>query len=324
MIHSLRYNIYIASCDPNGGIYRFGLDKTGKLTKTGFTQMDRPMYMVIKDGKMYILLRAPFEDNNESGLIVYDVDENGELINPSEIRSTKGEMACHLTVDGERIYCVNYISGSVIRLPEERVVVHEGNGINPKRQERAHTHFVGVTPDDKYITVTDLGLDTIFIYDKNLDFINKAEVPKGHGARHLIFSDDGKYCFVANELKSTVSILEYKSGELKYIDTVSCLPEGYTGETTASAIRFNENHIYVSNRGLNTISVLENQNGKLVYKDTYSCSGNFPRDFDIIGNYIICTNEKSDSVTVLDKHNFNVVHIENNVKSPICVVSMNV
>ena len=79
----------------------------------------------------------------------------------------------------------------------------------------------------------------------------------------------------------------------------------------------------VSNRGLDTISVLKNQNGKLVYKDTYSCNGNFPRDFDIIENYIICTNEKSDSITVLDKQNFNVIHVENNIKSPICVISRN-
>ena len=100
--------------------------------------------------------------------------------------------------------------------------------------------------------------------------------------------------------------------------------EGYTGETTASAIRFNENHIYVSNRGLDTISVLKNQNGKFVYKDTYSCSGNFPGDFDIIGNYIICTNEKSNSITVLDKQNFNLMHVENNIKLPICVISRDI
>jgi 6-phosphogluconolactonase (cycloisomerase 2 family) len=115
--------------------------------------------------------------------------------------------------------------------------------------------------------------------------------------------------------------LEYKNRELKYIDTVSCLPEGYAGETTASAIRFDDNCIYVSNRGLDTISVLKNKNGKLVYKDTYSTDGNFPRDFDIAGNHIICTNEKSDSITVLGKQNFNLEHTENNIKSPICVIA---
>lgn len=49
MIHNQHYNIYIASCDKNGGIYHFDLDETGKLEKIGFTPMDRPMYMVIKD-----------------------------------------------------------------------------------------------------------------------------------------------------------------------------------------------------------------------------------------------------------------------------------
>lgn len=281
--------------------------------------MDRPMYMASENNKMYILLRSPFSGSNESGLATYDISADGKLQTPADIISTKGEVACHLSVNCGAVYCANYISGSVIKMPE-KLIKHEGKGINPIRQEAPHAHYVGFTPDKEFVCVVDLGLDTVFLYDKDLELEDKVQVPKGHGARHLVFSDDGKYCFVANELKSTVSVLEYKNRELKYIDTVSCLPEGYTGETTASAIRFNENHIYVSNRGLDTISVLKNQNGKLVYKDTYSCNGNFPRDFDIVENYIICTNEKSDSITVFDK-NFNVKHIESNVKSPICVIS---
>lgn len=323
MIHNPLYNIYIASCSSDGGIYQYHLYDDGCLKLQSFTQMDRPMYMVAENNKMYILLRSPFSESNESGMATYDISSDGKLQTPTGIISTKGEVACHLSVNCEYVYCANYISGSVIKIPE-KLIKHEGKGINPIRQEAPHAHYVGFTPDKEFVCVVDLGLDTVFLYNKNLELINKVQVPEGHGARHLVFSDDGKYCFVANELKSTVSLLEYKSGELKYIDTVSCLPEGYTGETTASAIRYNENHIYVSNRGLNTISVLKNQNGKLIYKDTYSCNGNFPRDFDIIGNYIICTNEKSDSITVLDKNNFNVIYTENNIKSPICVISKKV
>ena len=319
MIHNPLYNIYIASCTNGGGIYQYHLYDDGCLKLRNFTQMDSPMYMASENNSMYILLRSPFSESKESGLVVCGISTDGKLQAPTGIISTKGEVACHLSVNCEDVYCANYISGSVIKMPE-KLIKHEGKGINPIRQEAPHAHYVGFTPDKEFVCVVDLGLDTVFLYNKNLEFINKVQVPQGHGARHLVFSDNGKYCFVANELKSTVSILEYKIGELKYVDTVSCLPEGYAGETTASAIRFNEDHIYVSNRGLDTISVLKNQNGKLVYKDTYSCNGNFPRDFDIVGNYIICTNEKSDSITVLDK-NFNVVYIESNVKSPICVIS---
>jgi len=323
MIRNQHYNIYIASCDQNGGIYHFDLDETGKLTKTCFTPMDRPMYMVIKDRKMYILLRAPFDDNNESGLVIYDIDDDGKLINPSEIISTKGEVACHLTVVDEKVYCVNYISGSVILLPEGKLAAHEGKGINPKRQESAHTHFVDVTPDDKYITVTDLGLDTIFIYDKNLNLINKAEVPKGHGVRHLIFYDDGKICFSANELESTVSVFEYNDGNLKIVDTVRALPEDFCKESTASAIRIDNGKIYVSNRGHNSISVFEYEDNKLKMTKTHSCFGDSPRDFDIIGDYIISTNEKSNSVTVLNKETMELVDVFNDILSPICVIGLN-
>lgn len=323
MIHNPLYNIYIASCAKDGGIYQYRLYDNGSLRFENFTQMDKPMYMAVENNSMYVLLRSPFPENNESGLVVYDMFSDGKLKTASDIISTKGEVACHLSVNNGNVYCANYISGSVIKMPD-KLIKHKGKGIHPTRQESPHAHYVGFTPDKEFVCAVDLGLDTVFLYNKDLEFVSKVQVPTGHGARHLVFSDDGKYCFVANELQSTVSVLEYKKGELKYINTVSCLPKDYTGETTASAIRFNNNYVYVSNRGLDSISVLMHKNGSLVYKDTYNCNGNFPRDFCILGNYIICTNEKSNNIAVLDKHNFNVVYTENNVKSPICVVSKNI
>ena len=323
MIPSQLYNIYIASCAEHGGIYQFHLHGDGSLKYINHTMMDRPMYMTIDDDRMYILLREPFKDNKESGLIFYDINADGKLINSSEIISTKGEVACHLSVNEETVYCANYISGSVIKMPD-KLVMHRGKGVNPLRQNSPHAHYIGTTPDRKYICAVDLGVDSVYLYDKNLNFVDKAKVPQGHGARHLVFSDDGKYCFVANELKSTVSLFEYKNERLVYVDTISCLPTKFAGETAASAIRCNNNYLYVSNRGLDTISVFEFSNEKLKFKDTYSCNGSFPRDFDIVGEYIVCTNEKSDNVVVLDKNNFNVAFIENNIKSPICVVSQKI
>lgn len=323
MIHSQHCNIYIASCVPDGGIYQFHLHKDGSLKYISHTQMDRPMYMTISENKMYILLREPFDDNGNSGLVIYDLNENGNLINPSEIVDTKGKIACHLSVDEGAVYCANYISGSIIKMPD-KVVKHRGKGIHPIRQDAPHAHYITMTPDKKYVCAVDLGLDTVYLYNKDLECTCKTKVPEGNGARHLVFSDDSKFCFVANELKSTVSIMEYDGESLKYIDTVSCLPEGYTGDTTASAIRFLDNRVYVSNRGLDTISVLEFYNGNLIYKDTYSCGGKCPRDFDIIDNYIICTNECSDNVAILDNDSFNLIYTETNIPKPICVLKYDI
>lgn len=319
MTHNQLYNIYIASCSPDGGIYHYTLFPDGHMEFVNKTNLDRPMYTTVDKNKMYILLRAPFTKNRESALVVYDIDENGLLVNPSPLASTRGEVACHLTVKDSDVYCVNYISGSVIKIPDT-LVTHEGKGPHPQRQASPHTHYVGFTPDKKYICVTDLGLDTIFIYNPDMTIKCKASVPKGHGARHLIFSEDGDFCFVANELLSTVSSFRYCDGTLSLIETVDVLLSDYKGESTASAIRYNDGKIYVSNRGHNSISVLEHMDGRMNLLGTIDCGGDFPRDFDIVGDFIISTNEKSNSVTVINKQTLKEVYKVTGIDSPICII----
>ncbi len=315
MTHSLLSDLYICSCAPDGGILECRLYDDGHIEKTQLFSADRPMYAVIDEKKLHVLLRAPFSDSNDSGYIFFDIKEDKSLSKPSKAVSTKGEVACHLYVEKDSVYAVNYISGSVTKCGE-KTVCHSGKGVNLPRQNGPHTHFVGKTPDEKYLLVTDLGLDTVFVYDKELDFVNSAKVPEGHGVRHLVFSDDGKYLFAANELCSTVSVFEYKEGKLTLIDTASCIPEGFSDETTASAIRYKNGKVYVSNRGHDSIAVLELKDGKLFMTDIFSCGGFSPRDFDIIGDFFVCTNEKSDSVTVVKDGK---LVSEINVKSPICV-----
>ncbi|MBR4295272.1 MAG: lactonase family protein [Clostridia bacterium] len=322
MTHNQRFNIYIASCTKDGGIYQYEFSDSSEPKLINFTPMDRPMYMTRSDNKMHILLRAPFEDRSESGVVVYDIDSDGKLTNPGEVLSTGGDVACHLAVDGDNTYCVNYISGSVIKMPS-RLVFHTGKGVNVKRQEGPHTHFVGFTPDNKYLCVTDLGLDTIFIYDKDLNLINKAQVPVGHGARHLIFSDDGKYCFVANELESTVSVFSYSEATLTLIDTKKCLPSDFERESTASAIRYEKGLIYVSNRGHDSISQMSFDGEKLELQRTISCFGKTPRDFMMIGDCIISTNQDSDDVTFIEMSVGGDDALKNRIEipAPICVIT---
>jgi len=319
MTHKQPCNIYIASCTEDGGIYQYCLLKDGNAEFVEFTPMDRPMYMVISNGKMYVLLRAPFADNPNSGLVVYDILENGKLANPSEIVSTKGEVACHLSVDEENIYCTNYISGSVIKMPMH-IIKHSGKGVNPDRQTGAHPHFAGVTPDKKYVCIADLGLDTVFMYDKELNLISEATVPAGHGARHLAFSGDFLYC--ANELKSTLSVFKLTDKKLEYKNTVSVLPDDYFKTSTLSAIRVKEKLCYVANRGHDSISVLDISEEQPKLITTVPCGGSAPRDFNIIDDILICANEKSDNVSFFKLVNGVPQRIseELKIKGAFCVV----
>lgn len=275
------------------------------------------MHMIISGGKMHILLRAPFE-SGESGLVTYDIAEDGTLVNPSPIISTMGEVACHLTADGGDVYAVNYISGSVFKAPDI-LAVHEGSSVHPTRQTSPHTHFVSLTPDGEYIFVTDLGIERIFVYRKDLSVRSIVAMPAGHGPRHLAFHADSRHVFCANELASTVSLLEYHSGELVLVDTVNALPEDFRGISTAAAIRCVGDRVYVSNRGHDSVSVLDFSGTALTLRETIPTYGKGPRDFVIVGDRIIAANEAWDVVCVVSIADGTLTS-KLDVPSPICVL----
>ena len=293
------YHLYISSCHENGGIYHCSFNTREGIKVIDKTALDRPMYTVIYKDRLYVLLRAPFGNSEESGIIYFDIAEDGHLYNKSEMISTRGRVGCHLCVDNDHIYAVNYISGSVVLL-RDKLVQHSGQSINPFRQEGPHTHFVSVTPDDEYVCVTDLGTDKIITYDKNLNFVEETEVKQGNGPRHLAFSEDGRFVFCVNELSSSITLYMYQKGRFTYIDENSTLPKDFCGENTAAAIRCVGKDVYVSNRGHNSIAQFEFAENKLSLQSIFSCHGKSPRDFEIIDKKVICTNESDNSVTVLD------------------------
>ncbi|MBQ4110834.1 MAG: lactonase family protein [Clostridia bacterium] len=311
-------HIYFCACDKNGGIYHY--TKNGnELTFLEKTPLDRPMYMIIRDDKAHIILKETDSKTKFGGYLTFDIDENGKLTNPSEIISTNGVVPCHLEVDSNTAYTVNYVSGSISKTGE-KTVTHEGSSIHPTRQTSAHTHYTALTPDKKYLFCVDLGQDSIFVYDKDLNEISRAKVPDGYGARHLISSADGKYVYCVNELISSVSVFEYLNGKLTYLDTYDALPD-FKEQNTAAAIRIDGKYLYISNRGADTITRFEICGDKLKLLENTPCGGIGPRDFDITDGKIYCTNEQSNDVTVLALKDGKPVLTDEKYKmgNPLCV-----
>lgn len=291
-------HIYITNCTENGGIYHYTLNGDG-LVFCDKLALDRPMYTVIKNNKAYILLRDLGKGNG--GVITCSIDKNGAFHKEGDALSSKGIVPCHLCVgNDESVYLVNYLSGNIIKMPE-REVKHSRKGVNLPRQDMAHTHFVTFSPDGNYILCTDLGLDTVFIYDLELNEVSKEKVPLGSGCRHLVFSENGKYVYCVNELSNNVSVLSFEKGRLKLLNTVEAIPE-FKGKSTAAAIRLKDGYLYVSHRGADCISRFKAENEKLTLLDNTPCGGVNPRDFDILDNLLICANEGG-SVSVLRLEN---------------------
>lgn len=289
-------DVYIDSCSKNGGILHFKSDKESMIFVKKYS-LDRPMYHIKEKNKMYVILREPFDDTNESGLVTFDINEDGSLSNMSKIVSTGGVCACHLCRFNGSTYVVNYLSGNVVKIGG-RTDTHTGVGINLPRQDMPHTHYITPSPDGRELLVTDLGLDEIFVYDGDLNVKKIIKCVPGYGVRHLAFSDDGKYMYSVNELKSSVSVFSVNSGNYNYIDTYPSLPEEYEGINTAAAIRVYNGYLYVSNRGHNSIAIFKIEKEFLKLKGFADCGGNGPRDFNIFDGYMAVTNEDSSNVSL--------------------------
>ena len=307
--------VFVLSCvekENGGGIYKFNITDES-VVQTGYLPCDRPMYAVLSEGRLHVLLRAPFKCSENGGYFSCKTD----FTDCTEIENTLGKCPCHLVVDGSDVYVVNYLSGNIVK-NFKRVLSHSGKGVNLPRQEMPHTHFACFSPDKKYVLCCDLGLDTIFIYDRDLNEVSCTKVPDGYGVRHLTFSKDGKYIYAVNELVPSISVFSYHDGKAEYLSTtiLSCINKVSTG----AAIRLDETNskLYVSVRSENAIFVSDVNGKNLNATGKFSCGGDSPRDFDMVGEYFVCTNEKSDLVSVMDKNGT----IKNSIKinSPLNIV----
>ena len=310
-------HIYISSCDKNGGIYRYNL-QNGKLIFKEKTDIDRPMYTVFYDGRLYVLLREINADNHFGGVMSFEIAKDGSLCNPSETLSSGGICPCHLAVTDKDTYIVNYLSGNLVSIGGKESI-HKGSGVNLPRQDTAHTHFVNLSPDKKYLLCCDLGLDSIYTYDFDLNVISVSKVESGEGARHLTYSSDGKYVYCVNELGSTISVFSYSDGSLQLLNTYQAIEKSV--ENTAAAIRFKEGYVYVSNRGEDTIVCFKADEDKLTIVSRTYVGGSSPRDFNFCDNYLICTNEKTNNITVFSVQKDKLISTDEvtNIANPLCV-----
>lgn len=287
--------LYIASCETSekkGGIYIYDTGKDGELKEDKYFPCDRPMYFAFSGENIDVLLRAPFKGSENSGYFRSD----DRFTRVGGVKDALGKCACFNTVSGDNAYLVNYLSGNVVKNCEN-AVAHSGKGVHPTRQEAPHTHCVYALSDGN-LAVCDLGLDTLFIYDKDLNEITKAKVPEGYGIRHIVQTKSGDTIYAVNELNPSISRFSYINGELRLAETVDMPCKDPT--STAAAIRLSddEKFLYASVRYEDILCVFSLDNKKPVEVQRISSGGKSPRDFIVNKDYLVVTNENSDNVVV--------------------------
>ena len=316
---------YIGTYTSSGskGIYtaRFN-DRTGTISnvRLAATAVD-PSFLALHP-------RHPFlyaVNEGSSQVSSFAVAPDSGQLKPLNQLSSGGAGPCHLAVDrtGRVLLVANYGGGSFasISIRENgelgnltKVEQFAGSGPNRKRQESPHAHFAHVTPDNRFVLVTDLGTDRIMIYHLHPETASVepdkppfAVADSGAGPRHLVFSPDQRFAYVLNEINSTVTRYAYASatGTLTKLDSVSTLPPGFHSENTAAEIVAapSGKWLMVSNRGDDSIVVFHvDSSGALHQTQRISSGGRVPRSFtfDPSGRWLLAANQESGNIATFE------------------------
>lgn len=253
-------------------------------------------------------------ENGQGGIAAFDKDF--KLLNHVV---EEGAPLCYVAVDEKRdlVYGANYHKGQVLvykRLSDGSLELadsdtHEGSGPH-ENQASAHVHFTDLTPD-QYLVTCDLGTDQVVTYDLSEDGklkkLDTYTCSPGAGARHLVFHNYYKMAYLICELNSTIEVLIYDGvGQFEHLQTISTLPEDFTGANGTAAIRLSADgkFLYGSNRGHDSIDVYKIlKDGSLELVEITPTNGKNPRDFNITPdqNYIIAVHQDSDNATVFKR-----------------------
>ena len=326
------------------GIYSFTLDTdNAKITDVKVAaKLENPTYVNISDDNRY--LYSVMKKGDDGGVASYSINtERGELTSINE-QLAPGSSPCHVSMDHKNqfLFSANYHMGTVASylldsasgsvMTPASVIQHEGSGPDP-RQEKPHTHFAGVTPDEKYIAVVELGTDSLITYevfdDGSLKEVSRLSTNPGSGPRHLAFHPNGRFAYVMTEFSSEVIFLTYQDGQFAVKQTISTLPEDFKENNQGSAIHLSADgrFVYAGNRGHNSIAVfnVNVETGELLFVERVSSEGDWPRDFSIDPSekFMVGSNQESGNLVLyardVETGKLTLLASDIEVPYPVCV-----
>ena len=311
-------------------VYVYELDtETGKLTKVASSSdVINPGYITVSNDGKYVYASSDAKTPNYGTVSSFAFDADKKSLTFLNQQKTGGENPVYVNVDKSGKWLINatYNQATISVFPLldngriDSMVQHfkftEGSGVNPKRQEKAHTHSVVFSPDSKTVLFADLGADKILQYpfdaSQNKPLIDNkstfSNTKPGSGPRHITFSKNGKLVYSIEELAGMISVYDFSDNNLKEIQRIATHPDKITEGFESSDVHISPDgsFLYATNRGKeNNIAIFKVLNdGKLESIGYKKTGGKHPRTFaiDETGKFIIVTNVISQDVTVFKRN----------------------
>jgi len=337
------------------GIYlsRF-VSATGTLTAPELAaEIENPTFLAVAPGEHFLYAVSEVNkigDKDTGAVVAYAVDAKTGKLTPLNRQNSGGPGPCHISVDatGKCLLVANYAGGSIAALPihadgslgeAATFIQHAGSSVNTNRQAGPHAHSIYPSPDNRFVLNCDLGLDIVFTYhfDANAAKLEAVGPPfarpaNGSGPRHLVFSADGKFVYVINEMGGTITVFSYAAtnAAMNEVQMISSLPRDFSGQNTSAEIALHPSgkFLYASNRGHDSIALfsMDQKTGKLTFVEHQSTMGRTPRHFaiDPAGRWLMAENQASDSVVIfsidLDTGKLKPTGQTLSVVAPVCAV----
>lgn len=304
------------------GVYVSRFDhETGELGEPALAaEIENPSFLALHPNQQY--LYAVSEMAQDGTVSAFSIERPSGKLTLLNTLPTNGGLPCDLEVDqtSKMLTVANYGTGSVISYPinpdgslgeSTDFQQHEGSSVNEQRQQGPHAHSVDFSADNRFLVVSDLGIDKVMVYEADPESATlkahdpaSVDINPGGGPRHFAFHPTLPYAYTNNELTSAVTALEWNAaaGTLSEIETVSTLPEGFEGNNSTAELEIHPSgkFLYCSNRGHNSLAVysIDQETGKLTKVENASTQGEIPRNFAIApgGEFLLAANQNTANV----------------------------
>jgi 6-phosphogluconolactonase len=311
-------------------IFLYKLNRlTGALTfLKGFKGGENSSYFVfdVQHQFLYAVNECEKYQGIASGAVcAFAVDRKTGFLSLLNRTSSLGCLPVYITLgpNGKCALVANYKGGNISVFPIQAngqlataskliQLQNHGTGPNKERQESPHAHCITLSPDGRFVFVTDLGNDRVIAYQMHPDgselspdtAITAFKSHPGAGPRQLSFHPNGRFAYLIHELHSIIIALAYNqhTGTFTEIQAVSTLPAGYQKENKCGGIRLTSDgsFLYASNRGHNSLAVytIDDISGKLTYLENIPSGGAWPREFTVVkgNNILLVANQHSGTV----------------------------
>jgi len=306
------------------GIYVFKMNASdGSLAPVQIVPASNPSFVALDASLAHLYSVNEDDPGHVSAFTLSAADGKLAFINS---QPANGSFTTHVSVhpSGRYVMAANYGSGTFPVFPivaggalapmsDLFPSVGNGTGPNAARQEGPHAHQILTDVDANHVFGVDLGADKVNALNLDLvagtfspNAVPFAPVASGSGPRHMAFHPDRAHAYVLDELVSSITAFEYDPGRgaFVWLQTLSTLPERFTGTNTTAEIRIHPGgrFLYNTNRGHNSVTMYEidADTGTLDVIGWESTRGEWPRGMNIdpSGTFLYAANQNTDTIAV--------------------------